>query len=291
MYKLSLVKNVAAFTGLHRIALFAGLLLATFAVQATSPTEFDINGNTITFNVPNWYQVQDSTGENTLCEGRAPCTVPDGEYIVINHSINERFTVTVGDAALGGDETQEVLLLADDGWYQVQNADTFESLCEGVSSCTVGAGRYFVINHTNGVRTETIVPAATVVTGVDPYPPYDDFVIDGKSIAFTSPGWFQVLRMQNYEAVCEGTERCDLARGGYHQVLNLTTGERWIDVYIGEDLTAAACVREGGQVVGDIGDGAIYQPEFRCESGLPPLFSVVTLKGEPFSIEGSVCCI
>lgn len=42
------------------------------------------------------------------------------------------------------------------GWYQVQDAITYESLCEGGDSCSVPPGRYIVINHSTGDR-ETVV--------------------------------------------------------------------------------------------------------------------------------------
>ena len=51
----------------------------------------------------------------------------------------------------------------DDGWYQVQDGDSYASLCEGVLSCVVPDGRYIVINHTTGVRYENVV----VDTGED----------------------------------------------------------------------------------------------------------------------------
>jgi hypothetical protein len=49
-------------------------------------------------------------------------------------------------------------------------------------------------------------------------------------------------------------------------------------------MTAEECEAQGGQVVGDIGDGAIHRPEYRCESGEPPVGSI------PLGVEGSVCC-
>lgn len=56
-------------------------------------------------------------------------------------------------------------------------------------------------------------------------------------------------------------------------------------------LTAAACEAQGGKVVGDIGDGAIHKPDYRCpDSGEPPLGDVVAEPGGPVAIEGSVCC-
>jgi hypothetical protein len=56
-------------------------------------------------------------------------------------------------------------------------------------------------------------------------------------------------------------------------------------------LTAAACEEQGGQVVGDIGDGAIHQPDYRCpDSGEAPIGSIVADPGGPVAIEGAVCC-
>ena len=55
-------------------------------------------------------------------------------------------------------------------------------------------------------------------------------------------------------------------------------------------LSTAECEAQGGQVVGDIGDGAIHRPEYRCEGGQPPLGSILPGEGEPVAIEGSVCC-
>lgn len=49
-------------------------------------------------------------------------------------------------------------------------------------------------------------------------------------------------------------------------------------------MTADECTAAGGTMVGDIGDGAIHRPEYRCENGQPPIASV------PLGIEGSVCC-
>src|SRR5687768_12912401 len=56
-------------------------------------------------------------------------------------------------------------------------------------------------------------------------------------------------------------------------------------------ITAAACEAQGGKVVGDIGDGAIHRPEYKCaESGEAPIGSIIPEAGGPVAIEGSVCC-
>jgi len=56
-------------------------------------------------------------------------------------------------------------------------------------------------------------------------------------------------------------------------------------------LTRAQCRAEGGTVIGDIGNGAIHRPEYRCESGQPPIARITYLDGEPIATEGEVCCL
>lgn len=59
----------------------------------------------------------------------------------------------------------------------------------------------------------------------------------------------------------------------------------------GSALTAEECEKQGGHVVGDIGDGAIHRPGYRCPgSGEPPVGPIKLEPGRPVPIEGSVCC-
>lgn len=56
-------------------------------------------------------------------------------------------------------------------------------------------------------------------------------------------------------------------------------------------LTAQQCTDAGGEVVGDIGDGAIHRPDYRCEqSGAPPVGPIAAEADKPAAIEGAVCC-
>lgn len=55
-------------------------------------------------------------------------------------------------------------------------------------------------------------------------------------------------------------------------------------------ITAAECESQGGEVVGDIGDGAVHRADYVCASGTPPVGKIATGEGEPQPIEGSVCC-
>ena len=59
----------------------------------------------------------------------------------------------------------------------------------------------------------------------------------------------------------------------------------------GSSLTAQQCQEAGGEVVVDIGDGAIHRPDYRCaKSGNPPLGPIAASPGQPQAIEGAVCC-
>ena len=57
-------------------------------------------------------------------------------------------------------------------------------------------------------------------------------------------------------------------------------------------ISTADCEAQGGEVVGDIGDGAVHKPDYVCPSGSPPLGSIANnaAAGEPMAVEGSVCC-
>jgi hypothetical protein len=56
-------------------------------------------------------------------------------------------------------------------------------------------------------------------------------------------------------------------------------------------LTAEACEAQGGNVVGDIGDGAIHRPDYRCpDTGAAPIGSIVADADGPMAVEGAVCC-
>ena len=49
------------------------------------------------------------------------------------------------------------------------------------------------------------------------------------------------------------------------------------------EISVEEC-EEQGTVVGDIGDGAVHQPDYRCPNGEPPIGRVSS------GIEGAVCC-
>lgn len=142
------------FTSRHTPLTVIALALSSMSVAQASPT---VEGNAIILPDDGWYQVQDSENYNEVCGGVRRCEVSPGSYLVVNHTTGERFeNVEVTASNTGGDSgivvTDNVIRWPDDGWYQVQNAETNESLCEGGRSCVVDPGQYRVINHTTGQR-------------------------------------------------------------------------------------------------------------------------------------------
>lgn len=139
---------------------FAAFLIQVASIAGASPTVSDY---TITWPDNGWYQVQQLTdsGLVNVCEGGRSCVVTPGEYVVINLSSGERFegihvagesTTLPSRITVSGD----VISWPDNGWYQVQAATTYASMCEGGVSCRVPGGTYSVINHTTGERWDNV---------------------------------------------------------------------------------------------------------------------------------------
>ena len=120
-------------------------------------------GNQIIFANDDWYQVQRADNFEPQCEGRQSCSVSEGTYNVINLTTGER-TLDVlvqsanGELASDNDVTTPFrlegnrLVFNNGDWYQVQNASSFASVCEGRSGCDLSTGQYNIINLTTGQR-------------------------------------------------------------------------------------------------------------------------------------------
>ncbi len=147
-----------------------GLTHAAMALASPTVTEQQIS-----WPDDGWYQVQDASTYRSVCEGGGSCNVEPGTYIVINHTTGERFedvpvdetnTPPVGVPTVEDD----TISWPDDGWYQVQNASTYASLCEGGLSCVVPDGTYNVINLTTGVRFQGLIVDKNSGDGPDGVP-------------------------------------------------------------------------------------------------------------------------
>lgn len=87
-----------------------------------------------------------------------------------------------------------------------------------------------------------------------------------------------------------------LNTGQIHNVALLWVGVLWATATFPSlataSVTRAECVDSlHGIIVGDIGNGAIFQSNYRCDSnGQPPLDVILPGPGEPIATEGEVCC-
>lgn len=250
------------FTG---IVVTGGMMADVDEDSLAGNSSVSVSGTVIRWPNDGWYQVQDATNFQTVCEGGIECDAGPGRYTVINHTSGERFTnINVGEIA---DNTEEgsasddlpseseeengltveagVIRWPNDGWYQVQAASDFASICEGGMSCAVEPGTYKVINHSTGQRWEEIVVASgsdTVPGGEDTLPDDPGSAsdpstnptatpapqINDTTITFAPGGdWYQVLSVSDYTIVCETNLTGCIVATGIYDIVNLTTGERW----------------------------------------------------------------
>lgn len=183
----------------------------------------DVMDTTISWPADGWYQVQRASDYSDVCEGGRSCDVPPGVYNVINHTTGQRFEgIEVPPADVGVVVSGNTIAWPDDGWYQVQSATDYTSLCEGGSSCEVPDGNYIVINHTTGQRFEGIVVPQR----------HDGVVVSGNTITWPDDGWYQVQSAVDYTSFCEGVRFCEVSDGVYH-VINHTTGKRFENIVVG----------------------------------------------------------
>ncbi len=204
---------------------------STTPTTPPSSTEVSVTGNTISWPDDGWYQVQNSSTFETLCEGGTSCDVSPGTYQLINHTTGQRFNdiVVSGSTTTPPTSTSvgvsgSTISWPDDGWYQVQNAATFETMCQGGTSCDVSAGTYVVINHTTGERFSDIVVGGS--TGpTTPPAGVDSVTVSGTTISWPDDGWYQIQDSTTYQTQCEGGTSCEVVPGTYN-VINLSTGAR-----------------------------------------------------------------
>ena len=281
----------------------SGLLpLGIITNALASPT---VSGNIISWPDNGWYQVQNASTFASVCEGGSRCDVADGNYIVINHTLGERFELILVPASIApepGDEdttsgvsvADNVISWPDDGWYQVQNADTFESICEGGRSCTVADGSYNIINLDSGLRFENIAVPDVVGDGESPTeesdsgvsePDVDEtpdgetgsgdtgvegIVVAGNVINWPAGDWFQVQNATTYASICEGGVSCE-APDGIYTVINLSSGERFENIVVpnGEDSDIPTNPLDGIGTVQRVGPafGFLEGPAYRSSDG------------------------
>ncbi len=198
------------------------------ATSETTNTMLLLDGNRITWPEDGWYQVQSILDYSSICEGGSSCSVPPGDYIVINHTTGVRNSISVlGNVLEGSNPTLQITVSGnritwpDDGWYQVQTQENYSSVCEGGRFCEVSPGAYIVINHSTGVRSEITVQGQTNL----PAPSAVGISVTDGILSWPDDGWYQVQTRDGYIPVCEGGRSCLLPVGEY-VVINHTTQVR-----------------------------------------------------------------
>jgi len=298
----------------YKLGALVGLVSA-FLMQsagAVSPPQNEIPyvvGDTIYWTSPYWHQVQSRATSVFVCRGGTSCQVTNGSYWVTEHrpdGSGSGWLLEVVDGENG--ETPEltaetfadavtvngaVISWPEGGWYQVQDTETYTEHCYGyISSCKLASpGGYKVTNHSLGLN--TVVYLGQDIEPVIPENP----ILKGPVLSLPDNGWYQVQTADTYQTVCEGVRSCTLLPGIYN-VINHTSGERWeglvvpVELIVApSELTQAQCAAQGGSVIGDIGDGAIHQPEYRCASGAAPIGPISYSEVDLVPNEGAVCCL
>jgi hypothetical protein len=205
----------------HKLALTTVFLLFS-AVSTASPT---VSGNTISWPDDGWYQVQDESDYSQVCGGGTQCEVEAGSYLVINHSSGERFSgVRVGEQSQVVTVSDSTLAWPNDGWYQVQTADTYVSVCEGGQSCDVADGVYNVINLTTGTRYNGISVLTSTVAS-------EGYAVIGNVISLTDEGWIEIQRQSDNASFCQGPNACTVPAGIY-TAINHTNGARYSNIEV-----------------------------------------------------------
>lgn len=210
------------------ISIAAALIFSQVALAM--PT---VTGNTISWPNDGWYQVQNVQTFEIVCQGGRSCEVPDGVYWVsrfeFDGSGSTSTRVTVGSPPgpeLDNESFKKTLTVDNNtiswsvaGWYQVQDAHTYESLCNGADSCVVKPGSYIVINHSLGLRAEVVVSG----DDDDLFP--NGIRLIGDALTWPDDGWYQVQNAQTYESICNGGTQCTVTTGEYI-VINHSLGIR-----------------------------------------------------------------
>ena len=211
-------------------------------VGGSANSTISVNNQVISWPDNGWYQVLNANDFTEVCGGGSQCSVSTGTYVVINHSSGERFenivvqgggSATSAASMASAVNTQagerpfvidgNVIRFTGTAWYQVQNAQSLQSICNGLFECEVSNGEYIVIDHSNSIRFNGVLVGGSATAA---QPAAGPLSVENGLISWVGNDWYQVLRLPGFVAVCEGREFCQVEPGNY-VVVNLTTSERF----------------------------------------------------------------
>lgn len=153
-------------------------------------------------------------------------TDDSGALVVTNEVSNTtsvyRVSLSAGaDTPSGFTVNNDSIVINSDDYYQVQTADTYQTICEGemLGTCVTGTGVFNVVNLTTGTRDENV----EVFAGGGASGP----VVTGNVISWVGEGYYQVQSTEDFQSICEGTgfNSCEVPPGSYH-LINHTTSQR-----------------------------------------------------------------
>ena len=128
--------------------------------------------------------------------------------------------------------TGNTISVDDDGWYQIQSATDYSTICEGVASCVVPNGRYNVINLTTQTRFDGIsVSGDAEGEGTGGSDNDSTVSVDGFVISWPDDGWYQVQSSTDFSTVCEGGRSCTAPAGSY-VVINHSSSMRFEPIVV-----------------------------------------------------------
>lgn len=237
-------------------------------------TEMTLVDNTFYFSPVFLFQVQQADSYETLCEGVASCTVQPGTYNIINLTTgtrSENVDVYGDTQKLDGlsIEPGKISWTAE-GWFQIQNAQTLESVCEGGTECVVPPGTYHVINHGTGRRLDFVtVPNSS--SGAEIQSPatieYENGIsVTGNVIAMPENAWHQVQSATDFSTVCEGVSLCTVPVGSY-SIISFSSdsvSRKTDNVIVSEITTQLASPASDPEGIPEflIPDGYVYDTTF-----------------------------
>jgi len=244
------------------IVVFFMLFIATPAAAMVTVT-----GNTISWPDDGWYQVQNRQTQEIICQGARSCVVADGIYEVQRFTNSSEFTTSVvvgnpADLSLTAEAFASAIRVSGrtiswsvGGWYQVQSTDTLQTICNGDPTCTVPSdGRYIVINHSLGLRSEVEVGSGGTSSGGSQT---GNIQVNGNVITWPDNGWYQVQRADNFQEVCMGGRQCSVTPGTYI-VINHTLEQRYNNITVRGSATSGGSGIGGGTSGGsNIGSSVI----------------------------------
>ena len=226
-------------------------------------SEVIIEDNTITFTNDAFYQVQAEDGIELFFEGSGPdsITVPDGSYIIINHTTDERLEgilIPLGSSSVnpggsigigidGGTEvgsfgvivTDNVVTVPDGDYYQILNGNTFDQVESGNGPFSIALpnGIYSIINLDTDQRVDNVTidvegNRGSVDNPINNAGPAKignlEVFLDDDNLSLNTEDYYQIQNVDPQGTYWEGNGPANIngIPPNVYNIINISTGER-----------------------------------------------------------------